>query len=159
MNNHTKALWAYSVDNVWEEIWFIRSTLHFEQPIQREVLAMLSLESTITKDSIKYIKWSRILNVTDMQPESMRYLFSCTNVHRQNSVSDYISCQRQSMKTKDTASQCIDVDHSYDKWVTAKRKNITLSSISEFQCEWGLFRRKARGTFYVILFYFTFLNF
>jgi hypothetical protein len=30
-------------------------------------------------------------------------------------VSDYISCQRQSMKTKDTASQCIDVDHSYDK--------------------------------------------
>jgi hypothetical protein len=50
-----------------------------------------------------------------MQPDSMRYLFSKTNVHKQNSVSDYINCQRQSIKTKDTASQNIGVDHSYDK--------------------------------------------
>jgi hypothetical protein len=55
-----------------------------------------------------------------MQPDSMRYLFSKTNVHKQNSVSDYINCQRQSTKTKDTASQNIDVDHSYDEWMTAK---------------------------------------
>ena len=51
IKNQTKALCPHSVDNVWEEIQHI-ITLHSEQPIQQEVQAMLSLESTITKDHI-----------------------------------------------------------------------------------------------------------
>ena len=46
-----KALWPHSVEKKKTEIKHI-ITLHSEQPIQQEVQAMLSLESTITKNHI-----------------------------------------------------------------------------------------------------------
>ena len=45
-----KALWPHSVEKKTEIKHII--TLHSEQPIQQEVQAMLSLESTITKNHI-----------------------------------------------------------------------------------------------------------
>lgn len=43
---------VYSVDSLWKEI-LVFFTLHFEQPIQLELLAMQSFESTKEKGSVK----------------------------------------------------------------------------------------------------------
>lgn len=46
---------VYSVDSLWKEI-LVFFTLHFEQPIQLELLAMQSFESAKEKGSVKLQK-------------------------------------------------------------------------------------------------------